>query len=103
MPALKTGSRLRSQVDITEVIIVKASAADVELLIGGHPAIDLAAEPTAGLEPVTADEPVLVGKRYTNDAGDLEVLVTKAGASSGLSVDGTALFVKESKPLPSSD
>lgn len=101
MPILKSGSRLRSQVDATEVIVVRAPADDIDLLIGGHPAIDLAAEPAAGLTAV-AGEPALVGKRYTRAEGDLELLVTKAGTA-GLTIGDTALHLKESKPLPASD
>lgn len=102
MTVLKAGSRLRSQVDTTEVIVVRAPVGDVDLLIGGHPAIDLAAEPEAGLVADAAAEAALVGKRYTRDEGDLELLVTKAGGA-GLAIAGTALHLKESKPLPASD
>lgn len=98
---LKAGSRLRSQVDTTEVIVVRAPTEAVELLIGGHPAIDIAADPAPGLEAVSG-EAALIGKRYTREEADLEVLVTKAGGAS-LAVGGTALFLKESRPLPASD
>lgn len=102
MPVFKSGARLRSQVDATEVIVVKAPPVDLDLRIGGHPAIDLSAEPAAGLVAAEGQESALVGKRYTRAEGDLEVLVTKAGGA-GLVVDGAALATKESKPLPSSD
>jgi hypothetical protein len=101
MPVLKAGTRLRSQVDGTEVIVVRAPGAEVDLRIGGHPAIATTAEPEPGLVAV-AGEPALIGKRYTRVEGDLEILVTKAGAA-GLAVAEVALHVKESKPLPSSD
>lgn len=101
MPVLKAGSRLRSQVDTTELIVVRAPTDDVDLLIGGHPAIDIAATPAEGLE-VVPGEVALVGKRYTRDAGDLELLVTKAGTA-GLAIGATPLHLKESKPLPASD
>jgi hypothetical protein len=43
-----------------------------------------------------------LGKRYTNESGHLEVLVTKAG--SGTLADGSKpLRVKPPNPLPSSD
>ena len=45
---------------------------------------------------------LLVGKRYTDEAGDLEVLCTKAGASA-LSIGDALLARKDAKPLPSSD
>lgn len=103
MAILKTGSRLRSQVDITEVIVARAPAEDLDLRIGGHPAIDISAEPRTGLV-IDQDgvEPALVGKRYTRPEGDLELLVTKAGGA-GLAIGVTPLSIKESKPLPASD
>jgi hypothetical protein len=101
MAILKAGSRLRSQVDPTEVIVVRAPAVDLDLRIGGHPVIDLAAQPEPGLA-LDPGEPALVGKRYTRDEGDLEILVTKGGPG-GLAVAGEPLFLKESKPLPASD
>jgi hypothetical protein len=100
---LKTGSRLRSQVDDTELIVIKAPATDVELLIGGHPAIDVGAEPDSGLSLDPAHSGgSLLGKRYTRAAADVELLVTKGGEGS-MSIDGETLEPKESKPLPSSD
>jgi hypothetical protein len=103
MTMLKTGSRLRSQVDDTELIVIKAPATDVDLLIGGHPAIDVGTEPAAGLnlDPAHSDGSLL-GKRYTRAAADIELLVTKGGEGS-MSIDGETLEPKESKPLPSSD
>ncbi len=102
MAQLKAGSRLRSQVDATEVIVVRAPNDEVDLLIGGHPAIDIAAEPEPDLAAGGVAEAALVGKRYTRAEGDLELLVTKAGGA-GLEIGGTALRLKESKPLPASD
>lgn len=101
--SIKPGTRLKSQVDSTEVIIVRAPAADLTLTCGGHPMIDLAAEPSAGLATSGAGEPGQLGKRYTApDHDDLELLVTKAG-SSGLAANEVALVIKAAKPLPSSD
>ena len=103
MTVLKTGSRLKSQVDETEVIVIKAPTTDVDLLIGGHPAIDIAAEPEAGLSIDAAHSGgSLLGKRYSRAADDIELLVTKGGEAS-MTVDGETLEPKESKPLPSSD
>jgi len=102
MATLKAGSRLRSQVDTTEVIVVRAPAGDVDLRIGGHPAIDHGASAQSGLVPVEGGQPALVGKRYTRDSGDLEILVTKGG-SGALSIGADHLHIKESKPLPASD
>jgi hypothetical protein len=101
MTVFKTGSRLKSQVDDTQLVVVRAPAGDLDLRIGGHPPTDLAGTPESGLvaEP---GEGTLLGKRYTRDQGDLELLITKAGAGD-LMVDGVLLHVKDSKPLPASD
>ena len=101
---LKPGTRLRSQVDGTEVIVVRSSADDLDVACGGQPMIDVAAEPEPGLA-ATADpaEGTQLGKRYTPATGAaIELLVTKPGKY-GLSIDGTPLALKEAKPLPASD
>ena len=43
-----------------------------------------------------------MGKRYVDEAGDLELLCTKPGEGS-LTLAETPLTVKGAKPLPSSD
>ena len=105
---LKPGTRLRSQVDATEVIVVRSPADDIEVACGGQPMIDVAAEPEPGLAPAGAPagspaEGTQLGKRYTvsGDAA-IELLVTKPGKY-GLSIEGTPLALKEAKPLPASD
>ena len=99
----RPGTRLRSQVCDGQFIIVRAPAEPTELRCGGHPLIDLGAEPEPGLTPVeTAGERPPLGKRYTRGAGDLEVLVTKP-AGYPLSAGEETLVLLESKPLPSSD
>jgi hypothetical protein len=101
---LKPGTRLRSQVDGTEVIVVRAPADDLKVACGGQPMIDVAAEPEPGLA-AAADptEGTQLGKRYV-PAGDaaIELLVTKPGKYR-LSIDGAPLALKEAKPLPASD
>ena len=100
---IKTGARLRSQVDATEVIVVRPLPGDVDLTCGGHPMIDAKEEPAAGLTAIhTFPDGTKTGKRYTLGDSDFELLVTKPG-SGLLAVAGEALAVKEAKPLPSSD
>lgn len=100
---LNPGSRLRSAVCDTEVIVVRSGDEDIDLRCGGRPMVPLGEEPPAGLalEPAFADGTAL-GKRYTNGTGDLELLCTKPGAGS-LSLGDEPLALKEAKPLPSSD
>lgn len=103
MARLKTGTRLKSAVCNTQVMIVAAPDADVDLACGGQPMIDAAATSPAGavISPDAAKGTVL-GKRYVNADGKLELLCIKPGEGS-LSVAGEALVLKEAKPLPSSD
>ncbi|WP_199255023.1 hypothetical protein [Mycolicibacterium mengxianglii] len=102
---VKNGSRLQSQVDDTQVIVVKSADSLDDLRCGGAPMVELGSpkdpgNATAELDPTFAEGTVM-GKRYVDDAG-AEVLVTKAGKGS-LSVGETPLTLKEAKPLPASD
>ena len=103
MAQLKAGTRLRSAVCSSEVMVVMAPKDEVEISCGGQPLIELSAEPPAGatIDP-EAKEGTQIGKRYINEAGDLELLCTKPGEGS-LACGGTALTLKSAKPLPSSD
>jgi hypothetical protein len=101
--AVKTGARLRSAVCDTEVIVIRAQADELDLRCGGAPMLpegasaDTAAEPAAGFT-----EPTLLGKRYADADDTIELLCTKAGAST-LSIGDTPLAVKGPRPLPASD
>lgn len=100
---LKNGARLRSQVDATEVIVVRGLPGDVDLSCGGHPMVDLQATPAEGLSVAEGlDGGTQLGKRYTDEAGGLELLVTKPGGGT-LTLDGATLELKTAKPLPASD
>lgn len=100
---LKAGARLKSAVDETQVVVVRAPADEVEITCGGHPLVALDAEPAAGLAVEAGhDGPTLMGKRYADEGLGLELLCTKAGTG-GLFVNGSPLGLKEAKPLPSSD
>ena len=103
MAQLKTGTRIRSAVCTTEAMVIAAPDAEVEITCGGVPVIDIGAEAPAGvtMRPDAAKGTAL-GKRYVNEAGDVELLCTRPGAGS-LAVGGKALTVKGAKPLPASD
>ena len=103
MAILKAGTRLKSAVCSTEIRVVAAPKDEVELTCGGAAVIELGADaPAGGSVADDAKEGTQIGKRYTNEAGDLEVLCTKPGEGS-LAVGGTTLTIKGAKPLPSSD
>ena len=103
MAQLKTGSRLRSCVCATEVMVIAAPKTDMELTCGGSAMIDVNDPPPDGLaiSPEEAKGTAL-GKRYVNETSDVELLCTKAGEGS-LACGDAPLTVKEAKPLPSSD
>lgn len=100
---LKNGTRLQSQVCDTQVIIVKTADSLDDLRAGGVPMVPIGTDRSADatLNPAFADGTVM-GKRYVDESGAAEVLVTKAGAGT-LSIGDTALSLKEAKPLPASD
>ena len=100
---LTVGARLRSQVCSAQVVIVRGGRGEHELSCGGHSLVPLAAPAFPGLVlERRAEGGVRLGKRYVNEAGDVEVLVTAAGDGE-LSLDGAPLRIKQPKSLPSSD
>ena len=100
---IKPGTRLRSAVCDTEMMVIAAPADEIDLTCGGAPLIDIAQDAPAGgsLSPDAVDG-TLMGKRYVSESGDLELLCTKPGEGS-LALAGASLTVKGAKPLPSSD
>ena len=103
MAQLKTGSRLRSAVCATEVMVIAAPAGEADITCGGAPMVDAAAQPPEGLSiSPDAAKGTALGKRYVDEAGSLELLCIKPGEGS-LALGGVALGLKEAKPLPSSD
>lgn len=95
---MKPGTRLKSAVCDTEVVIVKAAEGTIEC--GGAP---MTQDKTDGGEPA-ADraEGTLIGKRYVNADESIELLCVKPGKGS-LSLSGEPLAHKGAKPLPASD
>jgi hypothetical protein len=106
---LKAGSRWRSAVCATEVIVVRPPRYQVSLECGGAEMVEAGSMgspagpgvPSGGVDPARAGGTAL-GKRYEHSESSMEVLCVKAGDGS-LAVDGVALPLKEAKPLPSSD
>lgn len=100
---LKPGARLFGASCTTELIVVKAPSAPVDLRIGGHPACLSAADRDASLRVLTDKSAApAVGKRYVDENGSLEVLCTKTGLGA-VGIGGILLVPKDAKPLPSSD
>jgi hypothetical protein len=97
------GSRWKSAVCATEVVVMKGAQQDLELHCGGVAMVAMSTERTAGAAPVAGhDGGTLLGKRYGDDASGLELLCTKGGAGA-LGYGGRPLVIRAVKALPSSD
>ena len=99
---MKAGTRLRSEVCPTTVVVVKAPSGDVSVECGGTPMQEGAGAAGSGELKPGYDAGALLGKRYVDETSGLELMCTKAGGGS-LSVDGRLLELKSTKPLPASD
>lgn len=97
---MKPGSKLKSAVCDTEIMVVRGSG-DIVVECGGAPMLDAAPAAKGAINPAFA-EGTKTGKRYVDAAGAVELLCVKAGQGS-LSIAGVALATKDAKPLPSSD
>jgi hypothetical protein len=96
---MKPGTKLKSQVCDTEIMVIRSGTGTIEC--GG---VAMAEAKPEALGPLDAGHAngSLIGKRYVDAAATFELLCVKPGKGS-LSVDGTALSVKDAKPLPASD
>lgn len=99
---LKAGTRLKSAVCSTEVIVVRAPGGPVDLRCGGAALVSFDATAAGGSLDPAHSEGTQLGKRYVSADDALEVLCTKAGDGS-LSLGDEPLVRKDAKPLPSSD
>ena len=97
---MKPGTKLKSAVCDTEVMVIKAGR-PASLACGGAPMVDERPAERGAIDPAFA-EGTKTGKRYQDAEGALELLCVKAGKGS-LSADGVALQTKDAKPLPASD
>lgn len=96
---MKPGSKLKSQVCDTEVMLIRCGEGQIEC--GGAPMVaERSGEPVALADGFAGG--TLMGKRYVDAGGAFELLCVKPGKGS-LSVDGAALSIKDAKPLPASD
>jgi hypothetical protein len=96
---MKAGTKLKSTVCDTEVVVIKSGGAPVEC--GGAPMAPERPAQRGNLDPALAGG-TKIGKRYVDAANTLELLCIKAGQGT-LTSGGVALQLREAKPLPSSD
>jgi len=97
------GTRWKSAVCDTEIVVVKGPAEAGELACGGAAMLPMNGEKPAGGSPAGGlDGGTLLGKRYGDSTSGLEVLCTKGGTGS-LSFGARSLDQLETRRLPSSD
>jgi hypothetical protein len=96
---MKPGTKLKSTVCDTEVMVIRGSDAVAEC--GGSPMLETRPTERGAINPAFA-QGTKIGKRYVDAAGSCELLCVKAGQGS-LAIAGVALLIKDAKPLPSSD
>jgi hypothetical protein len=103
MKVLKLGSRHKSAVCDTQIMVIRATGDAVDLRCGGVSMIEgnAIAPDGVALDDKFA-EGTLVGKRYIDAQDRIELLCTKGGNGS-LSLGTERLDVKQAKALPSSD
>jgi hypothetical protein len=96
---MKPGTKLKSAVCETEVMVIRGSDAVAEC--GGSPMVETRPAERGAIDPAFA-QGTKIGKRYVDAAGTCELLCVKAGQGT-LAIRGAALQIKDAKPLPSSD
>ncbi len=101
MVELKPGAKFQSTVCSTQVIVVKGSG-PADLCCGGSPMVGAGSQANDGMPADNASGGTLLGKRYTDEGGSIELLCTKAGPGS-MTVGDSALDVAQAKTLPASD
>jgi hypothetical protein len=102
MAKLKSGTRIKSAVCATELMVIQAPDGDADVRCGGAPMIGMTdAKPERAIDP-NLKAGTQIGKRYVDAGGTLELLCTKPGEGT-LALGTTPLVLKEAKPLPASD
>jgi hypothetical protein len=96
---MKPGTKLKSAVCDTEVMVIRGSDMIVEC--GGAPMGEERPAGETAMSPAFA-EGTQIGKRYVDQNGAVELLCVKPGKGS-LSIQGVVLKTKDAKALPSSD
>ena len=101
MGSLTPGTRLKSTVCTTEIMVITAPPDEIEITCGGQP-MSQGDDGNGGSVHQDHAEGSVIGKRYTNEGGSLEVLCVKAGEGS-LWAGGAAMKVKDATKLPKTD
>lgn len=102
MKLLRAGTRAKCAVCETQIVVLRAMAAEVELTCGGVEMVGTDNPKTSQAHAAAAGPAPQIGKRYGNGADTVEILCTKSGTGA-LAVSGEVLVLKQAKALPSSD
>lgn len=96
---LRPGDQLASTARGTRVVVIRAHVdTQHRLTCAGAPMVPAASAPQTK-DPGSG---TVIGKRYVDAAGALELLCTSSGVGE-LACDGTPMTTKAAKPLPASD
>ncbi|HKA16015.1 MAG TPA: hypothetical protein VKH41_13420 [Myxococcota bacterium] len=99
---LKPGTRIKSAVCATELMVIQAPAGDADVRCGGAPMLGIGdPKPDRAIDP-SLKAGTQIGKRYVDAAGTIELLCTKPGEGT-LALGNAPFVLKEAKPLPASD
>ena len=99
--SLRPGDQLASTVCTTRVVVIRVPADQQPLIeCGGSPMV--AGTPGGKPSPGGPDAVTLIGKRYVDAAGSVELLCTSSGTGA-LTCDGEPMTIKSAKPFPASD
>jgi hypothetical protein len=98
----RAGQQLVSAVDSTAVIVIRAPAGQCTLTCGGVAMVAPGEAAAGGQADPSLMGGTMIGKRYVDEAGTIQLLCTKAGGGT-LALDGRPLLVQAAKPLPASD
>ena len=94
---LRPGLKLKAPGTTAEVIVISGPTHEVVLTCAGAPM-----SPDGVGEPGAGDGELVIGKRYSDGVGTIELLCTSGGPGP-LALDGRRLETKAAKALPSSD
>jgi hypothetical protein len=100
---MKPGSRWKSAVCDTEVVVIRPPKTPVSLQCGGVEMVaQAAAKPEGAALSPDFSAGTQAGKRYTDADSGIELLCSKSGKGS-LAIDGRAISAADAKKLPASD
>jgi hypothetical protein len=101
MTNLKVGAKLYSAVCEGQVLVLHCSGPEADVRCGGVPLATAVVTDKVAVDPRLASG-FLIGKRYVDDADQIELLCVKPGKGT-LTLNGEALKPKQPKQLPASD